>query len=118
MIRLLIVLALLFAQEPPRLYVVASRDVVYPGQLVSVTVTAFGVTEPIQFDAGGLEVVSQEQGERTLYVTMKAGGVPRDVTITARAGALSASTLVRVCCVKAPDAVNPARRLYFPAFRA
>jgi hypothetical protein len=112
MIRLLIVLILLFLlMQPPALSIVPSKDEVYPGQLFTVTVTTFGVTEPIQFNAADLEVVSTEQRGGTLYVTLRASGEARDVIVTGRAGDLEASAVVRICC---RVTAWPGRRVYLP----
>lgn len=117
-IAIVYLLSVLFQPEPPGLYVVASRDTVMPGQLFTVTVTAFGEVGDVQFDSGGFEVVTDTLGLPTRYVTLRAAGPPRDVRVRGWGGGASSEAVVRICCVKAPDAVDTSRRMYFPAFRA
>lgn len=111
---ILVYILSLLLQDAPRLSVVSARSEVMPGQVFTVTVTQFGEVGPVQFDSGGLEVVTTEQRGNTLYVWLRAGGPPRDVTITAKAGALSASAIIRICC---RTAAFPMRRVYLPVFR-
>ena len=103
-----------WAEDSPRLSVVPSRDTVYPGQLFTVAVHQFGEVGAVQFDSGGLQVVTDTVGLPTRYVWIRASGPPRDVVITARAGALSSSALIRICC---RTAAFPMRRVYLPSFR-
>jgi hypothetical protein len=96
--RLLIILLLLFAQEPPYLAVVAARDTVYPGEVVSVTVTSFGDVGAVAFDSGGLTVVTDTVGLPTRYVWLRAAGPPRDVRVRAWGRGVEGSTTIRICC--------------------
>ena len=109
---MLIILALLFAQEPPRLYVVSARDEVYPGQIFTVTITQFGDVGNVTFDSGGLEVLTDTLGLPTRYVWLRANGVPRDVRVRAWAAGIEASTTIRVCC---KTATFPIRPMYLPS---
>jgi hypothetical protein len=102
----LIALCAAGAQDAPSLYVVSARSEVLPGELFSVTVTTFGDVGPVVLTPGGLPVISQEQRGQTLYVTLRAEGGARDVRIEARAGDLSSSTVVRICCRAATLPIN------------
>jgi hypothetical protein len=96
--RLLIILLLLFAQEPPYLAVVAARDTVYPGQVFSVTITQFGDVGAVAFDSGGLTVVTDTVGLPTRYVWLRASGPARDVRVRAWGAGVSSEAVIRICC--------------------
>jgi hypothetical protein len=113
--RLLIILLLLFAQEPPYLAVVAARDTVYPGQLFSVTVTSFGDVGAVAFDSGGLEVITDtQQLGGTRYVWLRASGPARDVRVRASAQGISSEATIRICC---KVATWPGYRLWLASVR-
>jgi hypothetical protein len=108
---LVYILSLLF-QDPPRLYVVPSVDTVYPGQVFTVGVYTFGDVGSVEFDSGGLQVVTDTLAlGGTRYVWLRASGPARDVRVKAKAGALEASAVVRICC---RPATFPIQRVFLP----
>lgn len=112
--RILLILLFILAQDRPALYVVAARSEVMPGDLFSVTVTQFGEVGPVEFDPGGLQVLTDTLTLPTRYVTMRVTGPARDVRLRAWGAGVEASTVVRVCC---RPATWPGHRLYLPVFR-
>ena len=112
--RLLLILLILFALDPPRLYVVPSRSEVMPGQVFSVTVTSFNIDTPITFDSGGVDVLTDTLGMPTRYIWLRAPKEAQDVRIRAWGGGLSSEAIVRVCC---RPASFPFRRWYLPVVR-
>lgn len=111
MIRLIAVLAILALIEPPRLYVVAARDEVMPGQVFTVTVLSFGEVGPVEFDPGSFTVLTDTLGLPSRRVWLRAAGPARDVRVRAWGGGRESSTVIRICC---RSAAFPLHRVYLP----
>lgn len=118
-LRLVIWLAMVLAlfAEPPRLYVVAAVDTVMPGQMFTITITAFGDVGDVTLDTGGLEVLTDTLGLPTRYVWLRADGPARDVRVRAWGDGIASETWIRVCCKESAPPANPTRRVYLPVFR-